>query len=259
MQPYMGKRLKGVFFLALMLANSTQSGTATDFKHLVIDGSVVKWGEPRYGQPAVVHYAFADGNYTYPDARNCSGISGIGALARDAGVSEDVVAHEAVEAFAAWEAVANIRFVATDRTEDAEIVIGAQTKPRGYAFTNVWPKVSSTEINASIKGKNRALNLPDPEAGKANVRSNINIASIDKALICLNPEKRWKVGADGDPEIYDLRYTFMHEIGHAIGLDHVGQSGFLMNFRYNEVIRGPQPGDVLGAEALYGAPKNRAK
>ncbi len=255
----MRKRLAGVFFLGVMLAHNVQPGSAANFRHLVIDGSVVKWGEPRYGQPAVVRYAFADKNYTYPDARNCSSITGIETLAKDTGVSEEVVTHEAAEAFAAWEAVANLSFLATNHVEDANIIIGVQTQPRGYAFTNVWPKVASLEINAAINGKNRALNLPDPEAGKGDAGINRSIASIDKALICLNPEKRWKVGTGGDPDIYDLRYTFMHEIGHAIGLDHVGQRGFLMNFRYSEDIRAPQPGDVSGAEVLYGMPKNKVR
>jgi hypothetical protein len=80
-------------------------------------------------------------------------------------------------------------------------------------------------------------------------------ASLSRAVICLNPVAPWKVGFDGDLDVYDLRYTFTHEIGHAIGLDHPGVPDTLMDFRYREAFRVPQLGDIAGADALYGPPK----
>jgi hypothetical protein len=68
----------------------------------------------------------------------------------------------------------------------------------------------------------------------------------------MNPEQAWKVGFDGDLEVYDIRYTLMHEIGHAIGLDHPGVPGELMDFRYLETFSSLQPGDRAGAASLYG-------
>jgi hypothetical protein len=70
--------------------------------------------------------------------------------------------------------------------------------------------------------------------------------------MCLSPEERWKIGFDGDLDVYDLRYALLHEIGHAIGLDHPALAGQLMDFRYLERFRAPQTGDILGAVALYG-------
>ena len=70
--------------------------------------------------------------------------------------------------------------------------------------------------------------------------------------MCLNPEHRWKVGFDGDKDVYDIRYTLIHEIGHAIGLDHPGPSGQLMGFRYTEDFAELQPGDLKGVRQLYG-------
>jgi hypothetical protein len=75
-----------------------------------------------------------------------------------------------------------------------------------------------------------------------------------QALICLNPKRSWKVGLVGTLKAYDLRYTFLHEIGHAIGLDHPAGSGQLMDYRYDERFRDLQAGGALGATTLYGAP-----
>jgi len=75
---------------------------------------------------------------------------------------------------------------------------------------------------------------------------------IDRSLICFNPVKRWKVGFDGNLNVYDLRYTLAHEIGHAIGLDHPGPHGQIMSIHYQEGFRTLQAGDVSGAVRIYG-------
>ena len=61
-----------------------------------------------------------------------------------------------------------------------------------------------------------------------------------------------KVGFDGNLNVYDLRYTLMHEIGHAIGLDHPGSSGSIMGYRYDERVRQLQASDISAAQRLYG-------
>ncbi|WP_227712332.1 matrixin family metalloprotease [Marinobacter zhanjiangensis] len=76
--------------------------------------------------------------------------------------------------------------------------------------------------------------------------------AIDTALVCLNPDQNWKVGFGGDRDGYDIRYTLIHEIGHAIGLDHPGPSGQVMGFRYTEAFPELQPGDLRGVRRLYG-------
>ena len=55
--------------------------------------------------------------------------------------------------------------------------------------------------------------------------------------------------------IYDLRHTFMHEIGHAIGLDHPGSSGAVMAYRYDEGVHELQPSDISAVQRLYGPPR----
>ena len=106
----------------------------------------------------------------------------------------------------------------------ADILIGAQLEPEGWAFANVFYDTASTEP----------------------------VKPISRALICLNPEKRWKIGFNGDLRTYDVRYTIAHEIGHTIGLDHPSGAGQIMGYRYEETFRELQAGDVSGAILLYG-------
>jgi hypothetical protein len=132
-------------------------------------------------------------------------------------------------AFDMWQAAINIEFRETDTADEAGILIGSEAEPKGQAFTNVAPVGSA---GAGVDG-------------------------ISQSLICLNPEMRWKIGFDGNLNVYDLRYTMAHEIGHAIGLDHPGPEGPLMSYRYLERARELRAGDVAGAIALYG-PKGGA-
>jgi hypothetical protein len=124
----------------------------------------------------------------------------------------------------AWSAVANIVFRSADAAS-ANILIGAEGVPFGRGFTNVSHGVATAAAGPT---------------------------SITRSVICLNPQERWKIGFDGDLDVYDLRYTLEHEIGHAIGLDHPGVAGVLMDFRYEEKISALQPGDISGVQALYG-------
>ncbi|MCO6185361.1 matrixin family metalloprotease [Rhizobium sp. L1K21] len=248
----MRRRLARFFTFVFITTMVPVSAEAADYKLLLLEGRAVKWGEADYSRPAVVRYAFAKDHYADPGARNCASISGIEPLAERARVSTEVVEEEAAAAFAAWEAVANLRFIKSDDVEHADIVIGAQTKPRGFAYTNVRPVAPGLIGQSAAKRGERAFSIPDSQLQKPEGHVRAPVSPIAKALICFNPEKHWKVGLDGDLNVYDLRYTFMHEIGHAIGLDHVGQRGFLMNFRYTEDFTKPQPGDVAGAIVLYG-------
>jgi hypothetical protein len=136
-------------------------------------------------------------------------------------ISQSSFREEAHAAFAMWSDVAAIEFHEVADAADAGLLIGAQAEARGRAFTNV------------------ATNSPGSPG-------------ISQSLICLNPETPWKIGFDGNLDVYDLRYTLAHEIGHAIGLDHPGRDGHLMSYRYSESSRRLQPGDIAGAVAIYG-------
>jgi hypothetical protein len=197
---------------------------ARGYRLLELDGHGVKWGDPTAGTGAVVRYAFVERPVRFADAINCGEMVPFDRMLAVSAIARAVFAAEVAAAFALWQDSADIAFRETADPGAADILIGAQAKPGGWAYANV-------------------SYLPADGTGSR---------SITRALICLNPERPWKVGFGGDVAAYDVRYTMAHEIGHAIGLDHPGPSGQMMSFVYGERFRGLQPGDVNGAIALYG-------
>lgn len=197
------------------------------YRLLVLGGKPVRWNVPASGLPTSVTYAFLTAARQFPGARNCDAMLPPEAALVRSRIDPAAFRNEVRAAFATWEAAANITFteVAVDAAPD--ILIGADAKARGRAFTNVAP----TEDGQARSG---------------------GVGTIRQSLICLNPLQPWKIGFDGNLEVYDLRFTLTHEIGHAIGLDHPSPEGELMSFRYVEKARGLQPGDIAGVVALYG-------
>lgn len=193
------------------------------YRLLELDGYKVKWGDRRLGVGASISYAFAGKTLRFDDARNCRDLAPIEALSGE-NLSMETLERETAAAFRVWERAAGLSFHEVDDVRDADIILGAQGQPSGRAFANV-------------------SYADDPEEG---------VRAIEQALVCLNPEHAWKVGFDGDEDVYDIRYTLIHEIGHAIGLDHPGPSGQVMAFRYTEAFDDLQPGDLRGVQMLYG-------
>lgn len=219
---------------------------ASDQRLLVLDGSWVKWGSPRWGAGATVTYGFATTAVTSPTARNCASLVAFDELTRQTGLTGVRLRAEAEAAFAAWSHVTGLAFVETPDAGKADILIGAQGKPTGWAFTNIELESGpQAQAPATERGLAEAAEQATPAAAHS-------IRSIRQASICLNPLAKWKIGFDGNLKTYDIRYTLMHEIGHAIGLDHPGAAGALMGFRYDEKLKGPTPSDSEAAQALYG-------
>lgn len=218
------KALSLLLFLAGTAAGASAAGALSDYRLLLLGGGTVKWGSPVLGEGAVVTYAVVDRPVAFDGARNCASLAPLDGLLDKNRISRARFDAELAVAFKAWSEAANVSFKRVDGT-DANILFGAQGVPVGRAFTNV---------------AHEAAGGPD-RAGR-----------IVGSVICMNPEQAWKVGFDGDLEVYDVRYTLMHEIGHAIGLDHPGVPGELMDFRYLETFSALQPGDRAGAASLYG-------
>lgn len=224
--------LAGCF--ALTLASVTDGARAGDdttqdaseFRLLELGGRHVRWTIPPDGLPAKITYAFLTETAEFPGARNCDAMLPPEAALRPSRVDAAAFRREVRAAFSVWEKAANIVFVETSSVADAGILIGADAKARGRAFTNV----ALADESATVRG----------------------MGTIRQSLICLNPKRPWKIGFDGNLDVYDVRFTMTHEIGHAIGLDHPSPEGQLMSFRYVERIEGLQPGDIAGAVTLYG-------
>jgi matrixin len=239
----------GRFAAATLLLAVTMSTmcAAADHRLLVLEGSWVKWGQSKLGSGATVTYAFATAPKTSPGARNCASLLPFDELARKTGLPDRQVESETRAAFAAWADVAGLSFAETKDAASADIVIGTQGNPVGRAFTNVELEAGPVaEAPAAERGFTFSAEPPSPRAKPEGLRR------ISKALICLNPQAKWKIGFDGDLDVYDLRYTLTHEIGHAIGLDHPGVAGALMDFRYDEKQKSLTKGDIGAAQRLYG-------
>ncbi|MDX1559643.1 MAG: matrixin family metalloprotease [Marinobacter sp.] len=219
---YIIKSLMVAVFLVLSLPLLAEDKTGA-YRLLELDGYKVKWGEQTLGVGARITYAFADETMQFDGARNCGVLAPMKALSGH-DLPFEILERETAAAFRVWERAADLTFHRVSDARDANIVLGAQGKPRMRAFANV-------------------SSAPEEKDG---------VRTISQSLVCLNPEQRWKVGFGGDKEVYDIRYTLIHEIGHAIGLDHPGPSGQVMGFRYTEDFPGLQPGDLLGIRRLYG-------
>lgn len=205
------------------LAGAKEPTTFLGFRLLNLESQTVKWQSPTFGRSATITYAFATEPVTTTGARNCASMLPPERAYEPSSITQRQFRAEVAAAFRMWEKVAAVSFRETADMHSAGILIGAQEKPIGRAFTNVALKSGTGDRKV-----------------------------IDRSLICLNPQQPWKIGFDGRLGVYDLRYTIAHEIGHAIGLDHPSAAGQLMSYRYDEKQTGLQPGDIKGAVLLYG-------
>ena len=210
--------------LVCSVAGAVTADEAVSFKTLRLEGNGVRWHVAAVGQTRLITYAIVAREMSFDGARNCGRMTTLDPLLGSSKLDVAKVREEITAAFAMWESVANISFREAATADEADILIGAQAEPEGWAFANVFYDTASREA----------------------------VKPISRALVCLNPERRWKIGFDGDLRSYDLRYTIAHEIGHTIGLDHPSGGGQIMGYRYEETFRKLQPGDIAGAVLLYG-------
>ena len=235
----------------LMFLTSVCAQAETAFQLLMLDGNFVKWGQASLGSGAVITYEFAAGRLQFDSATNCRQIEPLKGLLQRSHIDKARARRELKQAFAAWEAVADIHFRPATKGEIPDIIIGAEATPLGRAFTDVAYVNDDVRLSGTDRGLT-SLKLEDTAAPQQKA-SGSQVRAIARSLICLNPQKRWKIGFDSDLDAYDLRFTLIHEIGHSIGLDHAGASGEVMSFKYLELFRRPQSGDIAGAIRLYGS------
>ena len=225
---------------------------------LRVQGHLMRWAPQTPGGRTLITYSVLTGRYSVQSGRsilspsNCAKMHAFGDIVTvSPGITEEKAKEELHLAFEAWEKVADIDFVEVEDPHFADIVIGAADDPGGRAFANLSYRSAKgvTPVTMAL-GNTASPPLPAPSAEESGDSSMI---PIDQAYVCLNPKSRWKTGFDGNLDIYDLRHTFMHEIGHAIGLDHPDVTGAVMAFRYDEQVSELQPSDISGAQRLYGA------
>ena len=254
--------MRALIPIALALASNLASfDVASADELLQVEGASLKWLPTSSGAHTVISYALLTGAYVVPsDQRtlspdNCGAMhafSDIFAVSPD--ISDEKAKQELHAAFAAWEGASDITFVEVDDARHANIIIGAADEPKGKAFANLsYQNGHGTTPVSKALGKSG----PEPPANSYGRSVDGTVVAIEQAYVCLNPHARWKVGFDGNLDVYDLRHTFTHEIGHAIGLDHPGRSGAIMAYRYDERVRELQPSDVAGVQKLYGPKKHQ--
>ena len=222
MKALIASLLAGCLWYGAGEARATEA--TASFKVLKLEGNKVSWQKAVQRPGGVIHFGVVAEAMEFSGARNCRKMAPLREIVAESGLAVAAVREEIAAAFAMWQAVANITFREVADPAQADILIGAQAEPAGWAFADVFYDAQSSE----------------------------SVKPISKALICLNPAKRWKIGFDGDLTVYDLRYTIAHEIGHAIGLDHPNGAGQIMGYRYDEQFRRLQLGDVQGAVMIYG-------
>ncbi len=132
-------------------------------------------------------------------------------------------------AFSAWSAVANIQFMQV--ADDGAAFDAATTSGDIRLGGHVFDGPSGTLAHAFY-----------PPANGFTAAGDIHFDIADT----------WKIGFGGSG--FDIFQVAAHEIGHAIGLDHTGVAGSLLNPFYSEAFAGPQADDIAGAQFIYGAP-----
>ncbi len=212
-----------LFFLFLPAFAAAQD--AAGYRLLKLDGRAVKWGAPAYGEEAIVTYAVLGTDRTFDDARNCQAMGPVDPILSFNGIERREFDAAVIAAFRTWEAISGVRFEKAADPANANILIGIDLGTHGWAHADV-----------KTEGAGGAIDV------------------ITRGLVCLNTEKSWKIGFGADPQAQDIKYTLTHEIGHAIGLNHASPHGQVMSFNYTEDFNDLQPGDIAGAQALYGAP-----
>ncbi|HKQ99050.1 MAG TPA: matrixin family metalloprotease [Pyrinomonadaceae bacterium] len=147
-----------------------------------------------------------------------------------------------------WEEVANIRFKVA--SSDVQSVSAPGTRGDGLSLITV---AHTAENQATFSGAASEM------SGRTRIFSTVS-GQINEADVVLNPGQSFS--SDGTTGTYDLEATFMHEVGHLLGLEHSAVLGATMQPRqgrngiYNLTRRAPRvlsEDDRAGARAIYGA------
>ena len=180
-----------------------------------------KWGPPVFGTGATVTWSLM------PTGTSCAAEGGGCTITALADFMPANYLTAITSAFDAWSAVADITFIQVADNGLPFNAPGALGDIRlgGHAFDGAFGVLAHGFF---------------PPVNGASAAGDIH---FDTAEL-------WKVGFGGPG--FDIFQVAAHEIGHAIGLDHTGVPGSLMNPFYTEAFSGPQADDIAGAQFIYG-------
>tara|TARA_B100000575_G_scaffold277418_1_gene263724 strand:- start:966 stop:1976 length:1011 start_codon:yes stop_codon:yes gene_type:complete len=138
----------------------------------------------------------------------------------DSFITQEDFQIEITEALADWEEIANIRFAVSLDSADVDIRFG-------------W---------RDIDGPNGTLGATTvPFTG-----------ALSNVVVAFDINEDWFLSGDAPSGQIDFSSTALHEIGHAIGIDHSDSAMALMNANYSEIIFDLQTDDIGAAELIYG-------
>ena len=186
-----------------------------------------KWGPAVFGTGATVTYSFmSDGVSCAAEFAGCTNTS-LDTLFNGLGISDASWSGAVTSAFAAWSSVANLTFVLI--ADDGAAFNAATTSGDIRLGAHFFDGVGGTLAHGFFPPVNGATAAGD---------------------IHFDKDEAWKVGFGGAG--FDIFQVMAHELGHALGLDHTGVAGSLMNPFYTEAFSGPQADDIDGMRFIYG-------
>ncbi len=133
---------------------------------------------------------------------------------------------------AAWNEAGNAdwRFQSPGTTAAAASICNSQADGQNSVTWGTWPEPQVLAVTC--------------------LRGSETLIEFDMVFVA---DRNWTTG-DSDVGV-DLQSVIAHEFGHALGLNHSGDASSLMtpSYRPGRIRREPQPDDIAGLIAIYGA------
>ncbi|HEY9286053.1 MAG TPA: matrixin family metalloprotease [Pyrinomonadaceae bacterium] len=167
----------------------------------------------------------------------------------------------------------NIQLSTSLRNPPANIRAGSDVEGAARRALQRWSEAANINFNITVGGTELAIddnvNVISVSAanaafvgggertGRARVEFDPNTGFISEADMAVNPNQPFST--DGTHDTFDLEATFVHEIGHMLGLDHSGVVGATMQPRQVRNfldLKQPTPrtlsdDDIAGIRSLY--------